>query len=97
MDQIQYVKVTWVDQATASFDIQVPAHLRGQGIGSAVMYDLIEQADELGMALDIWCEPDPQMCSPEVLSKWYERFGFERTGVTKPGAIRMYRPRIDRE
>ena len=92
MLDIPHIAVHMCGATTATFDIQVPAHLRSQGHGSAAMLDLIEQIDELGYALDIWCEPDPEQCTPDQLAVWYGRFGFVRTGETQPGAIRMRRP-----
>ena len=89
---MEHIHIQWVNPHTCTFDIRVPAHLRSQGHGTAAMYDLIEWADEVGVALEVWCEPDPELCSPGKLAAWYTRFGFERTGETMPGAIRMLRP-----
>ena len=88
---MDHIIIQWVNPTTATFDIRVPAHLRGQGHGTAAMYDLIEWADELRVTIDIWCEPDPELCSPEQLATCYERFGFMRTGELAPGAIHMRR------
>ena len=74
-----------------SVDIRVPAEARGQGIGTSLMYDLIEEADELRLPIRIWCEPDPEMCTAATLARWYAKFGFVATGRTAPGAIEMVR------
>ena len=75
-----------------SFDIRVPAPDRGQGVGSALLADLIMESDELRLPIRIWCEPDPEMCAPARLAQWYARFGFVATGRVAPGAIEMIRP-----
>lgn len=81
-----------VDSTTATFDIAVAPAYRGAGLGSAALADLTQLADELGVALRIQAEPDPEMCSPQRLAEWYAGFGFEPTGPCRRGAIPMYRP-----
>lgn len=80
-----------LDRDRASFDLWLPPYDRGAGLGFTMLADLCEQADDLAVELHIWAEPDFDLCSPDQLARWYERFGFERTGEVRPGAIRMVR------
>jgi GNAT superfamily N-acetyltransferase len=94
VDPIPHVRlvVQLVGDHAATFDIEVePAH-RGQGLGSQALGDLIEWADELNLALDIYAEPDPEQQTLASLVAWYKGFGFHTVGKPKHGAQRMYRP-----
>lgn len=79
-----------VDATTATFDIDVDHERRGCGLARIAMHDLIELADECGVALSIWAEPDPDSCGPSQsqLMRFYRSCGFERRGYHGL----MYRP-----
>lgn len=75
----------------ATFDIATHPALRGQGLGTLAMQELCQLADELGVALEIHAEPDPEQQSVASLVRWYSGFGFETVGKPSMGAQRMVR------
>lgn len=68
--------------------IVVPKELRGQGIGSTVMQDLIDYADQLGKQVRLSPTSDFGG-SPTRLKKFYKEFGFvENRGRNKDFSTR---------
>ena len=55
--------------------INVPARYRGQGIGSRLMDQLLEDADAEGVTLQLTINPYGGL-TYEQLQDWYERRGF---------------------
>jgi GNAT superfamily N-acetyltransferase len=76
----------------------VPAGVRGRGLGSAVMRDLIAYADMYGKRIRL--TPSGAFgSSPRRLAKFYSRFGFVRNaGARRDPACResMYRDPVAR-
>lgn len=61
---------------------------RGSGLGSALLANLIAQADREGRWMSLQCEPDR---SGEWIVSFYERFGFAVLRECAPGVLIMTR------
>lgn len=62
--------------------IAIPARDRRQGLGTIVMNEICDTADEKGWTLTLSVS-DGLGTPLDVLIEWYQRFGFTITGIRK--------------
>jgi GNAT superfamily N-acetyltransferase len=74
--------------------IEIPKAMRGQGLGSAAMQDLVQHADATGQTIALSPSTDFGGTSVDRLRRFYKQFGFkDNAGRNKDFRLRetMYR------
>ena len=70
-------------------DLFVVPHLRGRGIGTELLNDVLNDADAYEVTLRLRAVPvDGRLAALERLINWYASYGFVRTDTTKTTMIR---------
>jgi hypothetical protein len=75
----------YVDHARRLVDvasIRVPRRHRGQGEAGRALRHVLDLADDLHYDVKLDASPLDDRTHPERLARWYESYGFRRTGET---------------